>query len=132
MRKTGKKIGEKTIDGRKVLVLEAKPKQKIEGKPNYGKMWIDKNDFSIIRIEIEQESLAGFEKVDEERKSRETKPIITVTHDYAIKKDGLRFPSQTTFKEEYDFKAMGSLLKSRMLITYSNYRFFTVEVEVKH
>ncbi|MDH5203450.1 MAG: hypothetical protein OEW69_09350, partial [Nitrospirota bacterium] len=123
-------IKEKTSYGRKVLVLEAKPKQKIKDKPNYGKIWVDKEDFSIIRIEIEQESLAGFEQVEEERRGS-AKPVITVTHDYAIIKNGLRFPSQTTFKEEYD-AGMGSLIKSRIHITYDNYRFFTVEVEVKY
>lgn len=125
-------IKEKTIDGREAFVIEAKPKKKIEEKPNYGKIWIAKEDFSIIRIEIEQESLAGFEKIKEEIKKRKIKPIITVTHDYGIKKDGIRFPSKTTFMEDYFGTYMGRSKRSRMFITYDNYRFFTVDVEVKY
>jgi len=125
-------LKEKTIDGRKAIVIEAKPKRNMEGKPNYGKIWVDKEDFSIIRIEIEQESLAGYEELKKAIEKRKIRPIITVTHDYAIKKNGIRFPSKTTFKEDYFGLYAGRLKKSRILITYDDYRFFTVEVEVKY
>jgi len=125
-------LKEKTIDGRKAIVIEAKPKMNVEGKPNYGKIWVDKKDFSIIRIEIEQESLAGYEGLKKAIEKRKIRPIITVTHDYCIKKEGIRFPSKTTFKEDYFGLYAGRLKKSRMLITYDNYRFFTVEVKVKY
>ena len=123
---------EEKIDGKKAYVIEATPKQEIAGKPNYGKIWVDKEDFSIVRIEIEQESLAGFQEMIKESEKRGVKPIITVIHDYNVKKNGLRFPSQITFTEEYEHGSMGTLPKSRLLVTYDNYRFFTVEVEVKH
>ena len=125
-------LKEKTIDGRKAIVIEAKPKRNMEGKPNYGKIWVDKEDFSIIRIEVEQESLAGYEELKKAIEKRKIRPIITVTHDYAIKKNGIRFPSKTTFKEDYFGLYAGRLKKSRMHITYDNYRFFTVEVKVKY
>ncbi|MCK4647085.1 MAG: hypothetical protein KAU46_12600 [Candidatus Aminicenantes bacterium] len=40
-----------------------KPKKLIPGKPNYGKVWVDKQDGSILKMEIEAESLAGYEKI---------------------------------------------------------------------
>lgn len=123
---------EEAVEGKKVYVIEAKPKQEITGKPNYGKIWVDKEDFSIVRIEIEQESLAGYPELQKESEKRRVDPIITVTHDYNIMKNGLRFPSKITFKEEYDRGALGNLTKCRLFVTYDNYRFFTVEVEVKH
>jgi hypothetical protein len=125
-------IKRQTSDGVRVVVIEAKPKEKIEGKPNFGKIWVDEEDFSVMKIEIEQESLAGFEELKKESEKSGLIPIITVTHDYDIKKNGLRFPSKTTFKE--DLKRVGArvIKLSRLDITYDNYRFFTVEVEVKH
>lgn len=126
-------IREKTINGRETFVIEARPNKKIAGKPNYGKIWVDKEDFSILRIEVEQESLAGFEELKKESEKKGIKPVITVTHDYEIKKDGIRFPSKITFKEDYvGVKIRRRSKKSRMFVTYDKYRFFTVETEVKY
>jgi len=124
-------IEEKTADVREILVIEAKPKRKTEEKPNYGKIWVDKEDFSIIKIEIEQESLAGIEELREKMKKGGLKPIIKVTHDYGTMKNGLRFPSKTEFTEDYAGTGR-RIQKSRLSITYDNYRFFTVETEVKY
>lgn len=54
-----KYIKEENVLGRKAYVLEAFPKEKTEEGPNYGKLWVDKEDFSILEIEMEQESLEG-------------------------------------------------------------------------
>lgn len=123
---------EDTINGRKAIVIEALPKIKMEDKPNYGKIWVDKEDFSVLRIEIEAESLKGFENLKEMSKKRRIKPIITVTHDYGIEKKGIRFPSKTIFEESYISPGTGKFRVSRTIITYDDYRFFTVDVKVKH
>ncbi|GAH58598.1 unnamed protein product, partial [marine sediment metagenome] len=122
--------------GRKAYVIEAIPKKKREDKPNYGKLWIDKEDFSILKIEIEQESLAGFESISERLKEREIKPLISTIHYYGIEKEGLRFPSKTVFKEDYRYprryRVLGRAVKSWIKIEYDEYRFFTIDVKVKY
>ena len=123
-------IKEKTIEGRKAFVIEAKPKMEIEGKPNYGKIWIDKEDFSILKIEIEQESLAGFERLEQQIKKRKIKPLFTITHNYFIEKEGIRFPSKTVFEEKYIGRRRRRIKASKTNITYDNYRFFVVDVKV--
>jgi len=105
---------------------------KIEEKPNYGKIWIDKKDFSILRIRIEQESLAGYNDFEKEIKKIKIKPTITIIHDYKVEKNGLMFPSKTTFREEYTGTGLGRSRRSELSITYNNYRFFIVETEVKY
>lgn len=125
-------IKEATIDGRQATVIEATPRMKMEDKPNYGQVWVDKKDFSILKIEIEEESLAGFESFEEVRKKQNIKPVITVAHYYGIEKNGIRFPSKTVFEESYFIPNMGKLKDSKTTITYDKYRFFTVEVEVKY
>jgi hypothetical protein len=113
-------------------VIEAIPRMEMEEKPNYGKVWVDKKDFSVLKIEIEAESLAGFESFKEVRKKQNIKPVITVAHYYGIEKNGIRFPSKTVFEERYFIRNKGRLKDSKTTITYDKYRFFIVEVEVKN
>lgn len=122
------KKGDK-VEGREAYVIEASPKKMMEGKPNYGKLWIDKEDFSVLKIEIAQESLAGYEDFIKKIKKQGFQPIFTTTHYYGVEKKGIRFPSKTVFREVY--RPLRGII-SKTVIEYSNYRFFTVEYEVKH
>jgi len=126
-------IKEQTIKKRKTYVIEVTPKTKIEGNPNFGTVWVDKEDFSVLKIEINQESLAGFEKLEQESKKQSMSPRITTTHDYFIEKNGIRFPSNTICEELYLYGMRKVRTKmSETKITYDNYRFFIVETEVKY
>jgi TonB family protein len=118
--------------GREAYVIKATPKIPIEGKPNYGKLWVDAKDYSILKIEVEAESLAGIEKIEEEAKSQGLKPIFTTVHEFAVVKNGLRFPSRTVFEEKYTGlkNSFTGRTQSKTEIIYGNYRFFTVETEV--
>jgi len=131
------------IKGIEAYIIEAIPKQKLGEKPNYGKLWVDKNDFSVIKIEIEQESLEGFEELEEKRKSLEKekkiiitkivlKPIFKTIHFYEVEKNGIRFPSKTEFNEVYVDPAWEKrqITKSTTEIKYEDYKFFTVKTDV--
>lgn len=126
-------IKEQTIKKRKTYVIGVTPKINIKGNPNFGKVWVDKEDFSVLKIEIKQESLAGFEKLEKESKEKQISPIITTTHDYFIEKNGIRFPSKTVCKEVYVARMRRIRTKiSETIITYDNYRFFTVDTKIKY
>jgi hypothetical protein len=124
-------LKQEKVEGRATYVIEAKPKIPIEGKPNYGKLWVDKKDFSVLKIEVEDESLGGFEKILAAAKSQGLKPVLTTVHEYGILEKGLRFPSRTVFNEKYSGRT-SRYMQSRTVITYENYRFFTVETTVKY
>ncbi|MCK7514717.1 MAG: energy transducer TonB [Desulfobacterales bacterium] len=96
-----KVIKEETFEGRKAYVVEARPKTGIVGKPNYGKIWVDQADFSVLRIDVEQESLSGFDIIRKLASRRNYKPAFVISHVYGVEKDGLRFPSRTVFTERY-------------------------------
>lgn len=125
-------VKEDSIKGRKAYVIEASPKPDIEEKPNYGKVWVDKEDFCILKIAVEMESLPGFKELQEKSQKRRIKPIITATHHYDVEKNGIRFPSKTVFVEEYTGRRMRRFQGSKTVITYENYRFFTVEYKVDY
>lgn len=120
------------ISGREAFIIEANPKKPIPGKPNHGKIWVDKEDFSILRIDIEMESLPGFEVIKEASERRGLHPYITVRHHYMVEKNGVGFPSRTTFKEAYGDREVRKLKRSELEITYTKYRFFTVTTEIKY
>lgn len=126
-------IKEQTIKKRKTYVIGVTPKINIKGNPNFGKVWVDKEDFSVLKIEIKQESLAGFEKLEQVSKKDRTTPFITTTHDYFIEKNGIRFPSKTVCEEIYVARMRRIRTKiSETVITYDNYRFFIVDTKIKY
>jgi hypothetical protein len=125
-----KLVKQDKAEGRDAYVIEVKPKVTVEGKPNYGKLWVDKTDFSVLKIEVEDQSLAGFEKVLEQAKSRGVKPAFNTVHEYGIVKNGLRFPSRTVFIEKYAGDSAVGFTQSKTEISYENYKFFTVETRV--
>jgi len=126
-------IKEQTLKKRKTYVIEVTPKLNIEGNPNFGKVWVDKEDFSVLKLEIKQESLAGFEKIDQESEKQKMTPLITTTHDYFIEKNGIRFPSKTVCEEIYIAGMRRARTRiSETRITYDNYKFFTVDTKIKY
>lgn len=123
-------IKEENLDGKETIVIEAKPKSPMKEKPNYGKIWVDKEDFSILKIEFLQESLAKFKKLRKMARRYLLKPRLTDTHYFGIEKNGIRFPSKVHFTEAYFTKDQRRLVFSETTFNYDDYKFFTVEVEI--
>jgi hypothetical protein len=135
-------IEQKKHKGRDALVIEAKPKTTSEKNSNYGRIWVDKEISQILRIDVAQESLVGYK----DPKVKGINHVITVTHYYDVEKNGLMFPSKTVFEENYtpDKVQVGlwsnytntvqkkTLQRTKLEIEYSDYKFFTVDVDVKY
>jgi len=125
-------IEEENLDGKETVVIEARPKSLIKEKPNYGKIWVDKEDFSILKIEFFQESLYKFRELKKMARRYLLKPRLTDTHYFEIEKNGIRFPSKVHFKEAYLTKQRKRIILSETTFVYDNYKFFTVEVEIDY
>lgn len=132
-------IDEKSVHGRKAAVIEATPKSEMRDMPNYGKIWVDKQDYSILKVEVAEESLVGLEQAKETSKLKST-PMISVTHYYdeVYKTDEnqvIRFPSKTVFLYEKHLYKRGyreQVIVAKTQFIYDNYKFFTVDVDVKY
>lgn len=124
-------LEEDIVDGRAAWILEVKPKILILGKPNYGKIWVDKQDASVLRMEIEAESLAGYERIQADYVSRGITPLIKVELDFGLEKNGLRYPTRLICQEAYSGLLQGLSNVSETKITYQKYKFFTVETETR-
>ena len=126
-------LKEETIRGIKTIVIKAIPRSFKKSPHLYGKIWINKNDFSILKIEWNQNSLENFDALEETARKLYAEPRITMIGEYLFEKNGVRFPSQYLLIEEYISKTRKLIYKkSELGIIYKDYKFFTVEVETKY
>jgi hypothetical protein len=122
---------EEKLKGDRCLVIEAFPKEDVQVDHLFGKIWIRKDDCSIMKIEWNQESMGNLERIEEEAQRLGAKPSLTFISEYAYEKNGIRFPSLYFVKEEYRHLKKGSLKVSETTAVYKDYKFFIVETEVE-
>ena len=118
----------------KAVILEALPKFPQENNALYGKIWIRKKDFAILKIEWEQESLENFEIIEKIVKRMNATPLITFISEFGFEKNKIRFPNKYSVEEVYRYLPRGGR-RFRMSITtviYDNYKFFIVDTKVKY
>ena len=125
-------IGEEVLDGKKTIVLESSPKVEREGNCNYGRIWVDSRDFSVLKIEYDPRSIKDYE--DElllhPIKGLSKKVVWTLT--FGIEKNRVRFPSHQLVQEHYLNSKGKMVLMEEISFRYEGYKFFVVEVEVKY
>jgi len=133
-------IGEDILYGEEAIVLEAVPKPSYEQRflygtePSYllGRIWIKKKDYSILKIIWNPKVIRDFKNIEELAKEYKAEPRVTIITEYAVEKNGIRFPSRLYVEEAYINKAGKKFIRSQTEILYNNYQFFTVETEVKY
>ena len=118
--------------GRKAYVIEAIPKSGNTWGVEYAKIWIDQQDYQVLRSEIQGVPLEGYDDVLKDTTQFNIKPILTTTHTYQVEKNGVFFPARTTIRVDYPqpltwFSRTTPKLKIDM--EYDRYKFFTVETE---
>ncbi len=119
---------EEKINGKSAYVLKANLRPENQGNIKRGKIWVDKSDFRIVKIEVEAEFLPGYEHILTECYLYYLKPHFKSTHYYDIDKNGILFPSKSEIRVKYSgFLRNERKLKSEAKISYRDYKFFTVE-----
>ena len=116
----------------KAVVLEASPKFPQEYNALYGKIWIRKKDFAILKIEWNQESLRNFEEIEKIAEGLNAKPRITFISEYGFEKNKIRFPNKYSVEEAYILRVGLRFIRSKTIVVYDNYKFFTVDTKVKY
>jgi YHS domain-containing protein len=118
--------------GRQAFVIGVRPKKPDSAKPVYGEVWVDQEDSSVLKMDIEAVSLSGYERISADYESRGAKPRISIEIEYGIEKNGLRFPSRIVLKEAYTDPKAGRFKMSQLTVDYDRYKFFTVNTEIKY
>lgn len=125
-------VGEDTFNNEKVVVVEATPNQFLVSPHCYGKVWIKEEDGSVLKIIWDQRSLGNFQSAEEWAKIHDAAPQITAFSEYGFEKSGLRFPSRSYTENALIDKDKRKTISGAILISYKDYKFFTVETEIKY
>jgi len=124
-------LSEEVINEEKAVVIEAVPKS---GKEQvylpYGKIWIKKADFSILKIEWNQKTVRRFQEIEKIAHWYNAEPKIIIVTEFDFEKKGVRFPSKHVIIEMYITKDGTEFIRSETTVIYKDYKFFTVETEV--
>ena len=126
-------LGEDVLNGRTVVIIGVVPNEKREENNNRGKTWIDASNYQILRIEFEPPSGQDADVTFEGNtpKAAEFHRHFVWTIDYGVEKNGVRFPSRQTISENLVSSTGFKITKREVLFEFTNYRFFTVDVEHK-
>lgn len=89
------------INGRKAQGIKVVLKELAGGPVVDGQIWLDTTDFSVIKIELNPRYFAGFEQLQQEAMKMGAILTLSDVHWYEVKRNGLRFPSQTEIREIY-------------------------------
>jgi len=122
---------ETTDKGKKVFLVDAVPKPAYAGVRCNGRIWILEEDASIVRIEWEQTSVGNFQAILETARVLNAEPSLVSVTEYDVVKNGIRFPGRDTTEEAYLLKTGKKFVRSKTTILYKDYKFFTVETDVK-
>ena len=124
-------IGRDEINGNLTIVIRATPTEEREENYSFGKIWVDESDYSIVKIEWDPQYIPGFQS-----KSSVAAGDIKSTYSWAIfyelEKNGIRFPSRQVIEETLTTYAGKEYPRYLATFVYDQYKFFTVQVEVKH
>ncbi len=123
-------VGTEDIEGRKTLIISAIPKEEREENYYSGKIWVEENDFSILKIEWDPKYIKGYEE-EVSSMAGTLKRTLNWAVYYEVEKNGVRFPSRQLIEEIYEAIEDKPHPKYTVSIVYDNYKFFTVEVEVQ-
>lgn len=126
-----KMIGDELIDGKKTLVIEATPIPTFREQILWGKIWVCESDFSILKIEWNQDRMAHSAIIKDMARRYKAEPRITHLTEFGFEKNGIRFPSRYFIEEVYIKKKGKKIVHSETQVIYKDYKFFTVETDVK-
>jgi hypothetical protein len=123
-------IDQETIDGHAAILIEIVPNSLREENYSFGKVWVDTRDYSILKIEWDQRSIKNIEDTVESRAGHLKRSVIWGAI-YGEEKNGIRFPSRQYIEETFTSLSGRKYTKYTVDIIYDNYKFFTVETNVK-
>jgi len=132
-------LGHQELKGRPTAVIEAYPKSEKDAQFIYGKIWIDREDFSVLKIKANPNSILGYDKLTKLAEELNTRLFLDLETEFFQYRDGIRFPTQIHFEESYkgglfirQFRGPRKWTRTDNLTAYFDYLFFNVETDVMY
>jgi TonB family protein len=122
-------IKEEKVNRKKTYLIEAVPKSVDTAGVQGGRIWVDVENFQILRCEIDGIPFEGYDDILEDCIHYYVEPFFTTTYLYQIERKGVLFPSRAETRVVYGTAAKTKLKKMKTDITYKKYKIFTVETD---
>lgn len=125
-------ISRDVVQRRNATVLEAIPKSGNSRGIEYAKIWIDSENFQILKSEVQGVPIEGYDDVLRDSVQFRVRPYLLTTHTYEFEKNGIRFPGQSIIRVEYPKRGeftKDRVLKLKIVMRYGKYQFFSVEAD---
>jgi TonB family protein len=124
--------GEEKINGKKARILTASPKSGDEDGIWWARIWVDKENFQVLKCEIEGVPIDGHEDILNECASLNIRPHFLMTYEYKNEKNGALFPLRSEILVAYSgIDAGGPVPRLKIFMNYDKYKFFGVATESK-
>ncbi len=125
-------IGRERFQKKPAVVIDVRPGPGAPATTNlFGKAWIDAATGDILKIEWNESRVGHYEIFRERGENYGLKPKITITSEFSVEKNGLRFPKKLFIEEAYLNERGRKWVRSATNVEYTDFKFFTVEVEIK-
>jgi outer membrane lipoprotein-sorting protein len=125
-------VGREKVGGRPALILDAAPRPGApESRNLYGKAWVDAKTYDILKIEWSEERIGRYEIFEKRGELYKMKPRLRLRSEFHAEKNGIRFPTSLFVEEAYLNSKGRAFIRSLTTVVYKNFKFFTVEVEVR-
>ena len=122
-------LREDELNGVTAWVLDVVPRLSVVDVYLGGRLWLKKEDSSVLRIDWDPATFGRYEIIEQRAKRFESKPEVTSTTEFGFEKNGLRFPSLDLTEEAYVDKDGARFVRAVTKVVYKEYKFFTVETE---
>jgi hypothetical protein len=96
-------ISSERLQKQNCAVVEVTPRNTKQGPLAQGRVWVDVDNGSVLKIEMYPRGVQGSEVLEEAAEKMSAKLDLNVVHWYLEERRGLRFPSRTEFSESYLF-----------------------------
>jgi hypothetical protein len=95
-----------------------------------GKIWVNKRNGSVLRIEWHNRELRNREQLRAMGLILQREPELKFVSEFGVTRRGFRFPSRCFMKESYSRGTQKDFIRLTVEIDYKNYNFFMVSSEV--
>jgi len=125
-------VGEDRAGPARLLIVEAIPKADAPPSRNlYGRAWLDPVTGDIHRIEWSESRVGNFDVFEKRGEKYKRTPRLAIRSEFSAEKNGIRFPSRLAVEEAYLNDKGKIFVRSRTEVVYRDFKFFTVEFEVR-
>lgn len=134
-----KLLERKTYKDRPVAILEAYPRSEKDTMFVYGKIWLDTENFSVLKIKANPNSLVGYNRLQQIKEELGSRLFLTLETEFLKFRDGIRFPTRIHFVELYrggafitDVRGSRGWKRTENVTRYTDFMFFDVKSDVTY